>query len=190
MDDHTPKAANLSPAEATLDCNPQHASGAESSREFASGGGRCGQVALVEGSAPGLTRETQQLLRGRLRLAAALMFFGCLVFLPQHFFRADFSLPGSRFLFAFHTSVTVLLGVLGGLLCRRCQISMLRLRVAELAMFGLCAAFLVALQHVTILDNCKKLVQFTEVAGYGQGRLSFPAGLWLLLVFTLLLHKP
>ncbi|MHC4177621.1 MAG: hypothetical protein ACYSWU_08945, partial [Planctomycetota bacterium] len=82
MDDRTPRPTDLSPADATLDYPPQHVAGGASSADLDSENACCGQVALIEGSGPELTRETQDLLRGRLRLAALVMFFGCLVFLP------------------------------------------------------------------------------------------------------------
>jgi serine/threonine-protein kinase len=190
MDETTPKPTALSPAAPTLDCRPRQAPGGEPSEGLSAENGCCGQVALVEGSGPQLTRETQDLLRRRLRLAAVVMFFACLVFLPQHFFRADFSRPGSVFVFTLHCVVASVLGVLGGLICRRCQISMLRLRTAEVVMFGLCAVFLAALQHYVILGQCRELVRFKEVASYEQTRSSLSTGTWLLLVFTYALFVP
>lgn len=190
MDDHTPGPTDPSPADATLDCNPQQAAGTQTSGEFSSQDRCCPQVAMVEGSGPELTQETQKLLRDRLRLAAGLMFFGYLVFLPQHFFQADFGQSGGVFLVVFHCAATVVLAILGGTLCRRCQPSMSSLRVAELAMFGISAAFLVALQQRVIAGQCRDLGRIAEGAQAGQVSLVGPGGLWLLLIFTYALFVP
>ena len=185
MDDQTPSPTDLSPADATLDCNPRQAFGPEPSGESSSENRCCGQVALVEGSGPELSQETRHLLRDRLRLAAGLMFFGYLVFLPQHFFQTDFERPGAPVLFAFHCVSTAVMAILGGLLCRRCQPSTSSLRAAELVMFGLSAAFMAALQQMVIARQCSYL----GGAG-GQVSLVEPGGLWLLLIFTYALFVP
>ena len=184
MDDQTPRPTDLSPADATLDCNPQQAPDGSAQSPC------CGQVALIEGTGPELSQETRHLLRGRLRLAAGLLFFGYLVFLPQHFFRADFDQHGATFLFASHCVSAAVLGILGSLLCRRCQHSTSSLRAAELVMFGLSAAFLVALQQMMIARQCRELGGVEQVAERGQVSLLGPAGLWLLLIFTYALFVP
>ncbi len=190
MDDRTPGQTELSSGEPTLDCDPQRGGGPSSLGDTSLGGGGCCGVALVEGSGPELTRETHELLRGRLRLAAVLLFFAYLVFLPQHFFQTDFSRPGSPFLFAFHCVATLVMGGLGGLLCHRCQISMFRLRLTELGMFGLSAAFLAALQHYIILRQCCELMQIQNVVEGELNQLTLPVGPWLVLIFTYALFVP
>ena len=73
----TPRTA-ASPLAVTLDASP----GLGNSRENSdTEGARCGCVALVEGSAPELTAETQRMLRVRLRMAAVVLFVGLLLLL-------------------------------------------------------------------------------------------------------------
>ena len=181
MADPTTTPPNLSAADPTLDVAPRDDSLSAHP-----------PVALVEGSGSELTGETESLLRGRLRLAAVVMFFGYLAFFVWHFFRADLAVPGSIFLLAFHALLTIVLGVLGGLLCRYSQTRMFLLRLAELAIFGLSAAFLAAVQSSVILRQCRELAQIEQTMGCKceMVRLSLPSGLWLLLILTYALFVP
>ena len=190
MDDSSTTPSKLSAAGPTVDMVLAKPVVYEASGTASADRDRHAPVALVEQSDLGLTAETLSLLRGRLRLAGLLMFFGYLLFLPQHIFQADFSRPGHIFLFAFHCGLTIVLGVLSGLLCRRCQIPVFRLRLAELAMFGLSAAFLVALQSLVILGQCVELMRVGQAAECEFARLRLPSGLWLLLIFTYALFVP
>ncbi len=189
MDDQTSKLPKPLAGETTVDAVRRVGSHTPASGDSPSGLRPDGWVALVQGSGPELTAETAVLLRGRLRLAAVALFFGYLVFLPQHFFQADFNSPGSVFLLVFHGAITVVFGTLSGLLCRRCPIPLARLRLGELAMFALSAAFLVALQHHVILRDSVQLCRLMDQAGC-ELALDLPGGLWLLLVFTYALFVP
>ena len=104
-----------------------------------------GQVALVEGSAPHLSQETRDLLRNRLRIAALLLFTGFAVFLLQWpFYWDDWWQPEHRWLLYARIGVTALLGLIAVKLCRRCMLSLTKLRIAELLIFGAPAIFFFA----------------------------------------------
>ena len=135
-------------------------------------------VALVEGSAAGLTAEIQVLLRKRLRLAAVVLFFGFAAFLAKDLFLVDYTSPRDVFVLAFHALVTGVLGTLGGVLCHRCMIPLGWLRLAEVAVFGLPMAFLLTFQYVMTVESCRK------------GLFNFHGEPWLLLMFTYALFIP
>ena len=135
-------------------------------------------VALIEGSGPELDRETQELLRSRLRTAAVVLFFGFAAFLVLHYFRMDVSEPGSLFLFAFHCVATVVLAAVSITLCRRCRLPSLLLRASEWLIFGLPVILFAAMQYFITLASCRK------------GVLDFPEGMWLVLIYTYALFIP
>src|SRR3972149_5210836 len=90
-----------------------------------------GQVALVEGSAPHLSQEIHDLLRGRLRIAAVVFFSGFVAFLTQWYFNWEaWSAPVHRSSFYAHIAVTLVLGLLVFKLCRRCPVTLAKLRLA------------------------------------------------------------
>ncbi|NQU22874.1 MAG: serine/threonine protein kinase, partial [Candidatus Nealsonbacteria bacterium] len=196
MDDSTETPRHASGDDLTLDIAPRHGAAVTPSDDTHSDRVAQGQVELIEGSGPEMTRETESLLRGRLRLAALVMFFGFLVFLPQHVFQgSSFARSGGVFLFFSHLSVTIVLGMVGILLCRRCGISLARLRWAELITFGVPAAFLVALQHITILRQSTELARIHDALIHGEVEcnyafLNLQAGMWLVLIFTYALFVP
>jgi serine/threonine-protein kinase len=139
---------------------------------------RLPRVALVEGTTPALTGETQALLRFRLRMAAIVLFLGFAAFLVRHFFAADFSQPFSFFFFGFHAAVTVVLGALGFLMCHRCAVPLFWLRMTELAIFGLPMVTFLMLQHHLAMRCCD------------DGYFEFPGGVWLVLIYTYALFVP
>ncbi len=153
-------------------------------------GPKCCPVALVQGSDPGLTGETLSLLRRRLRLAALLLALGFAVFLPLHYLQADFAQPGARFLFGFHVLVTAVMGVVGTRLCQRCQVPMAHLRAVELAVFGLAAAFFLALEYYNVAEQSRQIAMARQLPQCHQVSMSMPAGVWLLLIFTYALFIP
>ncbi len=136
-------------------------------------------VELIAGSNGGLSDEILHVLRRRLRLAAVILFAGFAVFLLRHFFQADFSTGQGVFLFAFHALVTVVLGVVGLPMCRRCRVSLRRLRISELLVFGLPLVFFLVMQYTWTVDCCRM-----------EGFFDFPADVWIVLMFTYALFIP
>jgi serine/threonine-protein kinase len=128
--------------------------------------------AIVSGSGPHLTAETQGLLRLRLRAAAFILLVGFSVFLVRHIVGVIAGEPFDPVLLGFHVLVVLVLGFSSLPLCRKCPVSLRKLRVAELVIFGLPAVFFLLLQRRMTLD---------EVA---RGFMPPPMPFWLLLIFT------
>ena len=135
-------------------------------------------VEFVEGAAPELTRETQYLLRSRLRTATLVLFAGFAAFLVVHGLYADFSLSVDVFLFGFHVAATLVLGLSAASLCRHCDLPFWWLRVSEWITFGLPAVFFLVVQYFLTIASCR------------EGVLDFPEGLWLVLIYTYALFIP
>ena len=141
------------------------------------------QVALVEGSAPHLSQETRDVLRNRLRIAAVLLFLGFFAFLLRWpFYWDEWGRPEHRWLLYGHVGVTVLLGLIAVKLCRRCMVSLPKLRLAELLVFGAPAVFFLAKQYHEVAE----LANLTTGYAYLPG-VMVP---WLLLIFTYALFIP
>lgn len=153
-------------------------------------GPKCCPVALVEGTEPGLTGETLSLLRRRLRLASLLLALGFAVFLPLHYVQTDFSRPGAGLLFGFHVLVTLVVSLVGVRLCQGCPRMMAHPRGVELTVFGLAAAFFLAMEHFVVLEQSRELAAVRAHAGSEQVGLAMPGGTWLLLIFTYALFIP
>jgi serine/threonine-protein kinase len=68
--------------------------------------------------------------------------------------------------------VVLVLGFSAAPLCRQCAVSMKKLRISELIIFGLPAAFFLMLQHRVTLEDA------------GRGFMPPPMPFWLLLIFT------
>ncbi len=182
MSDVSRSQRELSSVEVTLDAfGPVVTSSMESSRqsiEQSSEQRSAARIAVIEGSGPQLTQEIQQLLRRRLRLATLVMAVGFAVFLMLHM--ALFmpkSLVGTLFLL-FHVITTVTLAVVAMLLCRRCEVSLRQLWGYELIAFGLPTAFFLTLQYLSVQQ------------GALAGRLVFPVGAWLVMIYTYALFIP
>jgi len=127
---------------------------------------------VVHGSGPHLTGETQALLRYRLRAAALILFVGFSVFLVRHVVGVLTGEPLDPLLLGAHVFVVVVLGAASLPLCRRCPVSMSKLRFTELIVFGLPATFFLLLQHrVTLSDVARNY-------------MPSPMPFWLLLMFT------
>src|SRR6516225_11907220 len=127
---------------------------------------------VVEGSGPHLTKETQALLRLRLRAAALILLVGFGVFLIRHVVGVLTGEPVHWVLLVCHVLVVLVLGFSTLPLCARCAVSIKKLRRAELVVFGFPAAFFVLLQHRATLEHA------------GRGVLPPPFPFWLLLIFT------
>ncbi len=132
----------------------------------------CARPEFVAGSGPHLTKETQPLLRLRLRAAALILLIGFVVFLVRHAIGIVTGEPFDQILFGFHTLVVLVLSLSLKLLGRAHPSSMQKLRLAELVIFGLPAAFFVQLQHRSILLDSDR------------GFMPAPMSFWLLLIFT------
>lgn len=136
-------------------------------------------VALVEGSTPELSAETNDLLRDRLRVAALLLSGGLLAFFIKNLL--NLSANQTTFdwiLFGVHAAITVLNGVVGLRLCTECPRIRRHLRLAELLVFGGSGVLF-------FLVSCTFL---TETAP--QGYIRSVAPIWLLLIFTYALFVP
>lgn len=129
------------------------------------------RVEVVEGSGPEITGEIQHHLQCRLRLAALVMFFGFGVFLIRNLVWAG-DPPPSMLTYTLHGLLTATLGFCGFALCRRCPVSMTKLRIKEFVIFGMPAIFFLFLQYKD-MSECAK-----------HGFLPSSEGSWLLLMFT------
>jgi serine/threonine-protein kinase len=133
---------------------------------------------VVTGSGPHLTSETQVLLRSRLRAAAFILLVGFGAFLVRHVVGLLSGEPFDVVLLAAHVLVVLVLGYASLPLCRHCAVSLRKLRVAELIIFGLPAAFFLLLQHrVTLTDAAHRF-------------MPPPMPFWLLLIFTYAMFIP
>jgi eukaryotic-like serine/threonine-protein kinase len=165
-------AKALSPTEVTLDATSEGGDSASCvSRECL--------VHLVQGSDSGRTGDAEDLLRSRLRSAALLLFTGFASFLVWHTIRIELDawLPVS--LYIAHFASTLILAAIGFALCRKCPMTIRKLRWMELVTFGVPLAFFVLLQY-------EKSVQWAD--DYGVLPELFPC--WLLMIFTYALFIP
>jgi serine/threonine-protein kinase len=138
----------------------------------------CPQRKIVQGSGPHLTTETQSLLRLRLRAAALILLVGFGVFLVRHVVGVITGEPLDLLLLGMHILVVLVLGFSTLPLCRQCPVSLRKLRVAELLIFGLPAVFFLLLQHrVTLSDVARSY-------------MPPPMPFWLLLIFTYAMFIP
>ncbi len=129
-------------------------------------------IALVQGSDPGLSQETNLLLARRLKISSLLMFAGFLVFFIKDLFYPEvFHTTADRMLFWDHLAITVITGAVGLRLCTKCQHVLKHLRLVELLVFGGSATFFLFFTH-NQLTACL-------AAGYLPSIL--PP--WLLLIF-------
>ncbi len=178
MSDLTNTDKTLLPGDPTVEIDS--GSNAVSSEGTVSSGFEAGAagVEFVEGAAPELTRETQDLLRSRLRTATLVLFAGFAAFLAVHGSYTDFSRSVEVFLFGFHVAATVVLGLLAASLCRHCDLPLWWLRVSEWITFGLPAVFFLVVQYFLTIASCR------------EGVLDFPEGLWLVLIYTYALFIP
>src|SRR5262249_26482602 len=113
----------------------------------------CPRRGVVSGSGPHITKETQALLRLRLRAAAFILLIGFGVFLIRHVVGVLTGETLSPVLLGFHVLVVLVLGLGAVPLCRHCAVSLRKLRVAELVIFGLPTLFFLMLQHRLTLQD-------------------------------------
>jgi serine/threonine-protein kinase len=136
----------------------------------------CCKVAMCQGSSPHMSKETQSLLRSRLRMAALLLALGFGVFFVRELFTVRYNNADELFLLIFHGLVTVTLLAVGGRLCQKCTYSTTTLRVAEIVIFGLPSLFFLALQWETIRAKVPMLTGITAP--------------WMMLVLVYSLYIP
>src|SRR5262245_11500727 len=136
------------------------------------------QREFVAGSGPHLTQETQALLRLRLRAAAFILLVGFGAFLVRHIVGVLAGEPLDPLLLGVHLLVVFVLAYSSLPLCRQCPVSLRKLRVAELVIFGLPAVFFLLLQQRVTLSDVAR--------GYMPPPMSF----WLLLIFTYAMFIP
>jgi serine/threonine-protein kinase len=132
----------------------------------------CPRREIVAGSGPHLTKETESLLRLRLRAAALILLVGFGVFLVRHAVGALSGEPLSTVLLCFHVLVVLVLAFSAVPLWGRWAASIKELRISELVIFGLPDAFFLMLQHRVTLEDA------------GRGVTPAPLAFWLLLIFT------
>jgi serine/threonine-protein kinase len=136
-------------------------------------------MALVEGSTPHLSRETNDLLRDRLRVASLLLFTGYLVFFLKNLFYLDqFQSALDWVLFWDHFAITLVTGIIGLRMCVKCPHVLGNLRIVELIVFGGSALFFAFLSSAMLFNSAK------------DGYLLSIAPMWLLLIFTYALFVP
>jgi serine/threonine-protein kinase len=164
---------HLGPTEVTLDAP----SDPEQTAPYVPGPCR---VHLVEGSGSQLSGEVQQLLRGRLRSAALLMFGGFASYLLYRIFSVELDSTLAIVTFVAHIAVTLAVGAVGFSLCSKCRLTTSRLRIVELITFGMPLLFFMLQSHA------KTVIAVTE-KGHLHPELS---GVWLLLAFTYALFIP
>ena len=132
----------------------------------------CNPKREAAGSAPHLTKETESLLRLRLRYAALMLLIGFSAFLVRHVAGVLTGEPLYASLLGVHVLVVVVLGFITALLWRHSDVSIRTLRIAELFIFGLPAVFFLMLQyHVTLDAGSRRF-------------MPPPLPFWLLLIFT------
>ena len=114
------------------------------------------RVALVAGSAPGLSTETAQLLRARLRVSAAILLAATLFFVVRSWLGFGGSTSEmSVFMTTYRLLVLSILGISVLLLWSRWTLSGNELRAIELAVFGILCTFF-------ILVNVRGLERITD----------------------------
>src|SRR5262245_33717021 len=136
------------------------------------------RMEIVEGSGPHLTAETQVLLRLRLKAAAIILLIGFAAFLVRHVIGFLTGEPLHPLLLGCHILVCVALTLSAMRLCRQCPLSMRKLQIAELVVFGLPAIFFLLLQRRVTLDDV------------ARGFMPPPMPFWLLLIFTYAMFIP
>src|SRR5262245_30629472 len=138
----------------------------------------CPKRAADFGSGPHLTSETQELLKSRLRAAAVIQLIGFGIFLVRHITGVLTTDPLHPVLLGSHIFVVLVLGVMALPLCRTCTVTLKKLRVSELIIFGLPAVFFLLLQYRVTSDAAER--------GFMPPVMPF----WLLLIFTYALFIP
>lgn len=183
------KHLQLSPDDATLDAPAVALAGGarQDSRSSPEPAPRCPKVELVEGSTGGLTTQTENLLRVRLRAAALVLFLGSSAFLIERLLNGSRYVvkdpllqSGSKLVLWFHVFHVSMLALTTVVLWGRChRFSLRQLRLAELAIFGWTGLFLLRVQHFGTLYCVNE-----------QHHIPNPVGMWFALIFTYAIFIP
>jgi serine/threonine-protein kinase len=167
----------VSPLAVTIDAGTEHLTTTQRSGDSLSSVQGV-PVAVIEGSTPELSHETNVLLRARLRAAALFLSVGYAVFLVAHLFRADFTAPVGVFLLVLHVGTVLVLALVGGMMCRHCDIPLRWLRASELVIFGMPVLFFMVLGYYLIEGHLP------------LGYFDFQPGPWLVLMFVYAMFIP
>jgi eukaryotic-like serine/threonine-protein kinase len=170
--------SDYSENEPTLISVPRNHSSSDGASSAPTGFAPNPAIALIEGSGPQLSRETQELLRRRLQLAVSVLCAGFSVFFVRHIFVTDFRSPEEVFFLVLNAAVTGILGFFVALFLTHTNITKWKLRIAELFIFGAPTAYFLILTYSVTYKSCYR------------GSFDLLEGPWLLLVFTYALFIP
>ncbi len=138
----------ITSTDATLDATSSPGTGASANQ---SAHAACKVAMCHASSAPHMTKETQSLLRSRLRIAALLLALGFGVFFFREILQGHAGSSGwALFMFVFHGLLTAMLLLVGGGLCHRHTFTLTTLRIAEFVIFGMPAVFFVFMQWLEL----------------------------------------
>lgn len=136
-------------------------------------------MALVTGSTPELSIETDDLLRRRMRSASIILFAGFLAFLVRELFALRlYTTAFDWTLLGVHVLVTLVCGLIGLRLCNDCPHILRHLRKAELLVFGGPALFFVLVSYSMLVTAAQ------------DGYVTRIGSIWLMLIFTYALFIP
>jgi serine/threonine-protein kinase len=136
------------------------------------------RVHLVEGSEQGATSELNSLLRSRLRSAALVLASGMGLFLVWYTVQLRFDTPAIVAAYGMHWVATLGCLYAGFSLCRRCTFSQTKLRLFEVAIFGMVAAMFAVGQYAWTTYYAEKHMFNRNM------------GTWHVLIFTYALLIP
>lgn len=136
-------------------------------------------IALVDSGTPHQTSETREVLRKRLKIASILFFVSFLAFLPRFFFSEQ--TDAAPWIFWVHCSVTAVMGLMAIVLSQQSSMSLGKLRLAELVVFGDPALYFVVLTQ-------QKLYLSANLAEHAH--LPIVIAPWIVLIFTYALFIP
>ena len=143
------------------------------------------RVALVEDTGPAMSSDTRDVLRTRLRIVAALLGVGFAAFLVWRLVLSDAPSPnadGDSFVFYSHVGVTVLMVLMTAKLCGKCDLSLLKLRIAELVVIGAPALFFLLISF--------NQLKAASTPSAGHAHVPNVTGMWVLLIFAYALFVP
>ncbi|WP_442485676.1 serine/threonine protein kinase [Aeoliella sp. SH292] len=136
-------------------------------------------VNVVEGSTPHLSNETRDVLRVRLFAASVLFFLGFFAFEIRWIFVTDNLV--SNWLFWVHGTVTLVMALMALLMWRAKDISLAKLRLAELVIFADPAIYFLVLSQQAL----------QRAANLDEGaHLPVIVAPWMMLIFTYALFIP